>query len=304
MPLPNVNIQNVPMDYFLRGVEAARPQQPQQPQAPGQQAPQVQQQQAQAHPAGKMVAQLDVLLLKAARNGTVSLTGSKVRRTFQKLVDDGALDNDSLKALEKAGTTAAKTFKALSNFTGQQLAAAIDGDGRIDGTSTPAGKAVAAAIQAQEDLSDLLAQLSKGLDALVRHDAQMREENPQYRGVDAQVRAQIDDFRLLCDRRAAEIAALTRQMREFALNLADSGQNADPNVAAILKAKVAALLPRQAIAMHGTPDALATVNQEVAARLRPVAEKIDAFRRNPTATIVRHDLEILQTDIATMKAAL
>ena len=304
MPRHNVNIQNVPMDYFLRGVEAARPQQPQQPQAPGQQAPQVQQQQAQAHPAGKMVAQLDVLLLKAARNGTVSLTGSKVRRTFQKLVDDGALDNDSLKALEKAGTTAAKTFKALSCFTGSQLAAAIDGEGHIDGTSTPAGKAVAAAIQAQEDLSDLLAQLSKGLDALVRHDAQMREANPQYRGVDAQVRAQIDDFRLLCDRRAAEIAALTRQMREFALNLADSGQYADPNVAAILKAKVAALLPRQAIAMHGTPDALATVNQEVAARLRPVAEKIDSFRRNPTATIVRHDLEALQTDIATMKAAL
>ena len=304
MPLPNVNIKNVPMDYFLRGVEAAQPQGAPQAQAAGQQAPQVQQQQQQAHSAGKMVAQLDVLLLKAARNGTVSLTGNKVRHTFQKLVDDGALDADSLKALEKAGTTAAKTFKALSNFTGQQLAAAIDGEGHIDGTSTPAGKAVAAAIQAQEDLSDLLAQLAKGLDALVRHDAQMREANPQYRGVDAKARAEINDFRLLCDRRASEIAALTRQMREFSLNLAANGQNADPNVAAILKAKVSSLLPRQAIAMHGTPDALATVNQEVAARLRPVAEKIDAFRRNPPATIVKRDLEALQTDIATMKAAL
>ena len=30
MPVPNVNIQNVPMDYFLRGVDAARPQGPQQ----------------------------------------------------------------------------------------------------------------------------------------------------------------------------------------------------------------------------------------------------------------------------------
>ena len=124
-------------------------------------------QQQQPHLAGKLVGQLDVLLLKAAKNSTASLTGSKVKRTFQRLVDDGALDRNSLKALEKAGDTAAKTFKALASFNGSQLAAAIDGNGRLDGTSTAAGKA--AAIKAQQDLSDLLAQLSKGLDTLLRH---------------------------------------------------------------------------------------------------------------------------------------
>ncbi|MBP5787770.1 MAG: hypothetical protein J6Y19_08155 [Kiritimatiellae bacterium] len=56
--------------------------------------------------------------------------------------------------------------------------------------------------------------------------------------------------------------------------------------------------------MHDTPDALATANRDIAARLRPVAEKIDAFRRNPTVTIARNELADLQTEIATMKAAL
>ena len=303
MPLPNVNINNVPMDYFLRGVDAARPQGAQEPQAPGQQGPEVQQQ-PQEHPAGRLIKQLDVLLLKAAQNGTVSLTGSKVKRTFQKLVDDGALDRDSLKALVKAGDTAAKTFKALSGITGRQLAEAVDGEGLIDGTSTAAGKAAAAAIKAQQDLSDMLAQLSKGLDALMRHDAQMRAENPQYQGVDANIYNEIADFRLLCDRRATEIAALARQMKDFAQHLSANGQNADPNVAAILQAKACALLPRQALAMHGTADALATVNQNVTAQLRPVAEKIDAFRRNPAASISRNELATLQSEIATMKAAI
>ena len=45
------------------------------------------------------------------------------------------------------------------------------------------------------------------------------------------------------------------------------------------------LLPRQALAMHGTTDALAAVNEEVSGRLRPLAEKIDAFRQNPNATL-------------------
>ena len=302
MPLRNVKINDVSLDYFLRGVDAARSQGAQQPQAPGQQVPEVQQ--PQEHPAGKLVGQLDVLLLKAAQNGTVSLTGSKVKRTFQKLVDDGALDRDSLKALEKAGNTAAKTFKALSSFTGRQLAEAIDGQGRVDGTATPAGKAVAAAIKAQQDLSDMLRELSKGLDTLVRHDAQMRAENPQYKGVDANVYNEIADFRLLCDRRAMEIDTLARQMKAFALNLAANGENADPNVVAILRAKVSSLLPRQALAMHGTADALATVNQNLTAQLRPVAEKIDAFRRNPMATITHNELATLQDEINTMKTAI
>jgi hypothetical protein len=303
MPFPNVNnnIDKVSMDYFLRGVEAAKVQGAQQ----GQGAPEGGEVQGAQAPqgAGKLVTQLDVLLMKAAKASTKSLDGKAVKRSFQKLVDDGALDRDSLKLFAKAADTAAKSLKALDKFSGRQLAEAFDAQGRFDAASTKAGKAVAAAVQAQQELSDLLAQLGRKLDSISRHDAQMRQANPQYRGVDAALRNKVDDYRLLCDRRATEINHLAHQMKDFAVHLAANGDNADPNVAAILKAKVDELLPRQALAMHGTADALATVSREVTGKLRPLAEKIDAFRRAPATTIGSQDFLALQGDIRTMKAA-
>ena len=130
--------------------------------------------------------------------------------------------SDSLKLLAKAADTAAKSLKSLDKFTGRQLAEAFGADGKIDAT-TNAGKAVFAAVAAQQDLSDLLAQLGKNLDSISRHDAEMREENPQYKGVDAACRNAVDDFRLLCDRRATEINHLAFQMKDFAVHLAENG---------------------------------------------------------------------------------
>ena len=295
-----LSINNVSMDYFLRGVDAAKQSTSakvagdKQGNAPVAQEPQG---------AGKLVTQLDVLLVKAAKASTKSLDGKTVKQTFQKLGNDGALDRDSLKLLAKSADTAAKSLKALDKFTGRQLAEAFGADGNVDAT-TQAGKAIFAAVTAQQELSDLLAQLGKNLDSISRHDAEMREANPQYKGVDAALRDEVDDFRLLCDRRATEINHLAYQMKDFAVHLADNGQNADPNVVAILKAKAEELLPRQALAMHGTADALATVSEEVSGKLRPLAEKIDAFRRNPSATVNSQAYEALRSDIRTMKAAI
>ena len=302
MPLSNVNtnINNVSMDYFLRGVEAAKPQGAQ----PGALAPEGANELVAQEPqgAGKLVAQLDMLLVKSAKASTQSLDGKTVKQTLQKLVDDGALDRDSLKLLAKAADNAAKSLKSLDKFTGRQLAEAFGADGMIDAT-TKSGKAIFAAVTAQQELSDLLAQLGKNLDSISRHDAEMRAVNPQYKGVDAALRDEVDDFRLLCDRRATEINHLAYQMKDFAVHLAANGQNADPNVVAILKAKADELLPRQALAMHGTADALATVSEEGSGKLRPLAEKIDAFKRNPSATLDSQGYQALQSDIRTMKAA-
>ncbi len=300
MPLPRIdsNIANVSMDYFLRGVDAAKPQGAQAPLLPEDNPPAA----PEEHSAGKLVAQLDVLLMKAAKASTQSLTGRTVRQTFQKLVDDGALDRNSLKLLAKTADAAAKSLKALDKFTGRELAGAFGTNGHLDGTSK-AGKAVIAAIKAQQDLSDLFAQLGKSLHAMSRHEDQMRAANPQFRGVDAALLNEVDDMRQLCDRRATEINHLAYQMKDFAVHLAANGENADPNVRTILKTKVAELLPRQALAMHGTADALATVSEQVTGRLRPLAEKIDAFRRNPSATIGSQEFAALQGDIAAMKAA-
>ena len=301
-----LSINNVSMDYFLRGVDAAKPSSSAKASSSALRATADKSEDkpvdTTAANAGKLVSQLDVLLVKAAKASTQSLDGKTVKQTFQKLVDDGVLDRDSLKLLAKAADTAAKSLKALDKFTGRQLAEAFGVDGKIDAT-TRAGKAIFAAVTAQQELSDLLVQLGKSLDSISRHDAEMREANPQYKGVDAALRNAVDDFRLLCDRRATEINHLAYQMKDFAVHLADNGQNADPNVVAILKAKADELLPRQALAMHGTADALATVSEEVSGKLRPLAEKIDAFKRNPSATVNSQAYEALRSDIRTMKAA-
>ena len=307
MPSPsvNTNINAVPLDYFLRGVEAAKPSsvstaaENKQGNENGPVVPE------EPRGAGKLVAQLDVLLLKAAKASTQSLDGKTVKQTFQKLVDGGVLDRSSFKLLGKTADTAAKTLKALDKFTGQDLAAAFGADGKFDATSK-VGKAILAAMTAQQELSELFSQLSERLDSHSLHDDSALLPNAQPspdEGLSA-LRMEADEMRLLCDRRATEIIGLAYKMNDFAVNLAANGQNTDPNVVAILKAKVNELLPRQALAMHGTADALATVSQEVSAKLRPLAEKIDAFRRNPSITLKSQDYLELQSDIATMKAAI
>ena len=125
---------------------------------------------------GDLISQLDVLLVKAAKASTVSLDGKAVKTLMQKLVDDGALTKNSLKLLAETADTAKKTMTALNGFTGRELAAAFRPDGSLDAES-PAGKAISDAIKAQSDLSDMLATLDKQLDALARHEDQVRQRN-------------------------------------------------------------------------------------------------------------------------------
>ena len=221
MPVQNVNINNVSMDYFLRGVEAAKPKNaPQVPQEAQAGANAVAAPELEA--AGKMVSQLDVLLMKAAKTSTQSLDGKRVKNKLQNLVADGALSADSLNLLAKTADTAAKTLKALDKFSGSQLAEAFDKKGKFD-ASSKMGKAIAAAVKAQQDLSDLLAQLGKSLDAMSRHEDEMRQANPQFKGVDAGLFNEVNDLRQLCDRRATEINHLAYQMKDFAVHLAAQG---------------------------------------------------------------------------------
>ena len=301
MPLTGVNINNVSMDYFLRGVDAAKPQGVQSSQVPheGANAQMDQKQQA----VGKMVSQLDVLLMRAAMASTKGLDGKQIKGSLQTLVDQGLLDKDSFKLLAKTADTAAKTLKALDKFTGRELAAAIGPDNHYD-LKTAAGKAVAAAVKAQQDLSALLGQVGKIVNAVVRNEEQVRSANAKYKGISEDLINGVNEFTMICDRRMMEIDQLAWQMKNFAVYLAANGENADPNIAAILKAKVNDLMPRQALAMHGTAEALAAVNENVTAKLRPLAERIDAFRNNPSSTIGEADFNALKSDIATMKAAL
>ena len=301
MPLTGVNINNVSMDYFLRGVDAAKPQGVQSSQVPQEGAnAQVDQRQAAV---GKVVAQLEVLLMEAAMASTKGLDGKQIKGSLQTLVDQGLLDKDSFKLLAKTADTAAKTLKALDKFTGRELATAIGSNGQYD-LKTAAGKAVAAAVKAQQDLSALLGQVGKIVNAVVRNEDQVRSANAKYKGISEDLINGVNEFTMICDRRMMEIDQLAWQMKNFAVYLAANGETSDPNITAILKAKVNDLMPRQALAMHGTADALAAVNESVSAKLRPLAERIDAFRNNPSSTLREADFNALKSDIVTMKAAL
>lgn len=280
-----LKIDSVSMEYFFRGVEAAKPLAPQQGGVP---AP-LEGVQAQQAPEGaaKLVAQLDMLLLKAAQASTASLDGQTVQNALQTLAVDGVVSAQWLQSLQDAADTAAANLKALDKFTGRDLAKAFDAGGPFNTTldaegnfnrgATKAGKAVLLAVRAQEEVSCALAWLSKKLDRLGG------QTSPEA----AALRSQVDEFRQLCGRHATEINRLAIQMRKFAVHLAAHGRNEDPSVVAILDAKVEELLPRQALAMHGTVDALASVDEEVTAGLRPLAERIDAFRANPPPPSIR-----------------
>ena len=119
-----LSINNVSMDYFLRGVDAAKPKNAPPAAAPAQVNENLPVDTTAAN-AGKLVAQLDMILVKAAKASTKSLDGKTVKQTFQKLVNDGALDRDSLKLLAKYaalsfGLSDDKLAKSISALTEQE----------------------------------------------------------------------------------------------------------------------------------------------------------------------------------------
>lgn len=290
-----ISIDNVPMDYFLRGVEAA-----QQPQGPGQtqgqggngvQAPQSGAKQPAG--AGSLVKQLDVLLLQAAKGGAGCLGDKTVKSAGDKLKTAGLLSKEEYKALAQCGAKANKAFKALGNFTGAQLGGAFkveNGRTAWDPDSKVA-QACKAAIDAQLDLSEMLSRFGRR--------AARADNAPE--GLDGL----LIEMRQICDRRATEVQSLAFQMHEFALYAAGQGEAVDPNIAAILKATTVELLPRQSLAMHGTADVLEGrgAAAQFAESLKPLAARIDAFAANPGAGVDAAELEGIKADIARMRAA-
>ena len=153
-----LSINNVSMDYFLRGVDAAKPKDAPPAAAPAQ-VNENQHVDTTAANAGKLVSQLDVLLVKAAKASSKSLDGKTIKEAFQKLVGDGVLSEASLELLEQSAGKATTTLKALNKFTGQQLATAFSKKGNLD-ASSKVGKVIKAAVDAQQELANLLAQFA------------------------------------------------------------------------------------------------------------------------------------------------
>ena len=248
--------------------------------------------------ARSVVRQLDVLLLNAAGKSVAADAATNVRTVGQSLVDKGVLSRKEASRLESLAEDAAAKLKALDRFSGRELAMALMQDRKTGETVwsgsfwglSAAAKAVKAAIEAQQTLSAELGRFNVRL-----------AENGQ---VGADLQDAFTELQFQCDRRASEIDSVVYRMYDLAQKDVAGGAAADPRTKALLHATFKELMPREAILMHGTAEAFEKLNAHLAAQMRPLAEKLDAFAANGSRALGREEILGLQRDMATMKNAI
>ena len=203
-----------------------------------------------------MIQKLDAMLLKAANMSTKAVDESSIKK-LAKMPGVGKAESDAITA---SAEKARRTMMAISNFTGRQIASAFaaDENGVFDWKDNAAATAIRAAIDAQAELSEKL------------HDLANR---PQTTGAafDAAL-----NLALQCDRRQTEIASLAMQLAE-----ASAGAGNDPAAEKRLDMKLSALMPRQALSMHGNAEAL----DKMKSKLQPLADRLENFAARPNASL-------------------
>jgi hypothetical protein len=250
--------------------------------------------------AKSLVRQLDVLLLNAAGKSVASDAAKNVQTTTKSLLDKGILTKKEAAKLDRLAADAAEKLRALDKFSGRELAKALMQDKKTDETVwskgffglSSAAKAVKSAIEAQQALSEKLGEFNKRL-------ADAPKEL-----VDDKLQDQFTELQFQCDRRATEIVSVLYRMYDLVQKEAVDGPSADPQVKAFLDATFKELMPREAILMHGTAEAFETLNKHMAGQMRPLAEKLDAFKADGGAVMSQEDILALKGAMETMKNAL
>ena len=238
--------------------------------------------------AKSVVRQLDVLLLGAAKKSVGADTVKNVETVGQSLVRNGVLSKTDVTRLKNLAKSAAEKLKALDKFKGMDFAKAII---KIDGAfdfdeNSEIGKAVKKAIDAQLALSEELGKLNERLAASSK--------------VSAALYDQFTELQFQCDRRATEIDSIAFRMFDLAQKDVVNGAVGDPQIKALLDSAFSELMPREAIMMHGTAEAL----EKLGEKFRPLAKKLDAFSANGTKILTKAEIKALETDMATMKNAI
>ncbi len=285
-------LNSVPVDY--RPPAAPEPgAQPQQA-APEAQAPQ------RPPRASNVVQKLDVLLLGGAgRSIAADAVGTQAKTVGDALVQAHVITAKEAAKLQELAKKAASTLKALDAFSGADLAKALvpeKADSKVlvwrTGlfSSNAAAKAATAAIKAQQELSEELAKFNGRLAA---------NDN-----VDAKLQDAFTELQFQADRRSTEILSIAARMYDLALQAAAAGPGGDPKMKALLSATFSELMPREAILMHGTAEALELMNKHMADKMRPLAEKLDALQARGGAILSNEDIVALESDMRTMKEAL
>ena len=248
--------------------------------------------------AKSVVCQLDVLLLGAAKKSVGADTVTNVETVGQSLVRKGVLSKTDVTLLKNLAESAAEKLKALDKFKGLDFAKAIikideafDSDAKIDGgfdfdENSEVGKAVKKAIDAQLALSEELGKLNERLAASSK--------------VSTALYDQFTELQFQCDRRATEIDSIAFRMFDLVQKDVVNGAVGDPQIKALLDSSFSELMPREAIMMHGTAEAL----EKLGEKFRPLAEKLDAFSADGTKILTKAEIKALETDMETMKNAI
>ena len=246
--------------------------------------------------AKSVVRQLDVLLLNAAGKSVSADAAKRMDTIGKSLVAKGIISEKDKVKLVNLAKEASATLAALDKFSGREIAKAlmtdkksahgelIWGKGFFGLNST--AKAVKAAVDAQEKLSGELAKLN---DSLVGN-----------KDVKAALKNSFIEMQFQCDRRATEIYSVAIRMHDLVQQDVVTGTDADPQVAAYLDATFKELMPREAIMMHGTAQALERMKD----MLSPLAEKLDAYKADGSKVLSKEEVNAFMLDMATMKNAI
>lgn len=242
--------------------------------------------------------QLDVLLLHAARRSVAEDAVQKAKTVGQALRDEGLLGKKAVARLETLAKTAADKLKALDRFTGAAIASALAKNaqtGRLGwresqkDTLNGAARAVKDALDAHQALSSELYNLNKKLAAGGKAGGELLD--------------QLTELQFQCERRETEINSVVIRMYELAQRSVVDRQRSDPEIRALLDAKFLDLMPREALHMHGTADAMELMQKSLGEQMRAVAEKLDSFAADNGKTLSAEDITDLQASLATMKNA-
>ena len=219
---------------------------------------------------------LDSILLVAAKCTTRAVDVKSLRDATAKTV----LDKNTRSALLTAALKAKNAMDALSGFTGREIAAALvaDENGCFNWNAGNAvAEALRLAIDTQADLSEML------------HTIVNRKD------VTGDLFETLSEMALQCDRRQSEISTLAMQLADAVTHAGD-----DPTLASRLDARLSSLLPRQALSMHGTGEAL----EKIKAQLEPLAARLEAFAARPNASLSSEEFMAYTVEVKTAAAAL
>lgn len=242
--------------------------------------------------------QLDVLLLHAARRSVAEDAVQKAKTVGQALLAEKLLGSRKAAQLEKLAKDAADKLKALDRFTGAAISSALaknEKTGRLGWreskkeTLNGAAQAVKDALDAHKALSSELYNLNKKLAADGKAGGDLLD--------------QLAELQFQCERRETEINSVVLRMYELAQKAVVNRQRTDPEIRELLNAKFLDLMPREALHMHGTADAMELMQKSLGEQMRSVAEKLDSFATDNGKTLSARELADLQAGLATMKNA-